>query len=178
MNNFVKKKLYTELHITNCKNVGIIKIDTEDFEKVKMHSWYIKDTVKSKTQHHYVCAKINSRTVKLHRFLLGLHLFDNCNVVDHINRDAFDNRKSNLRLVSYSLNNHNSSINKLNKTGFRGVSIKHRNDGRSDSVHAQIRINKKSYLKQFSIKKYGLEKALSLANDFLVELRKAHNLTV
>lgn len=41
--------------------------------------------------------------------------------VDHINRDTLDNRCSNLRAVSRSLNKHNGNLYTSNKTGFRGV---------------------------------------------------------
>ena len=175
MNSFVRKNGYLELHISNCKHSGIVKIDIEDEIKVKQHSWYIKD--KAKESHlQYVCAKINNKTVKLHRFLLNLVNFDKTNLVDHINRDTFDNRKSNLRIVSYSLNNHNSSIRKTNKSGIKGISIKTRYDGRSDQVQAKIRIDGRIYLKSFSINKHGLDEAMKLGKLFLDEIKISNNL--
>lgn len=43
--------------------------------------------------------------------------------VDHINRNTLDNRCSNLRAISRSLNKHNGHLYKTNKTGFRGVTM-------------------------------------------------------
>jgi hypothetical protein len=40
---------------------------------------------------------------------------------DHINRTILDNRRNNLRLVSYMVNNRNHGLNKNNKTGYVGV---------------------------------------------------------
>lgn len=42
--------------------------------------------------------------------------------IDHENRDTLDNRRSNLRACSRSLNNANSRRRKDNTSGFKGVS--------------------------------------------------------
>lgn len=42
--------------------------------------------------------------------------------VDHINGDALDNRRENLRAVSHKQNMENRKLHKNNQSGFRGVS--------------------------------------------------------
>ena len=42
-------------------------------------------------------------------------------VVDHINGDALDNRKENLRVCSYSQNSCNKKIRSDSRSGYKGV---------------------------------------------------------
>lgn len=59
--------------------------------------------------------------VKLHRYIM---IINNSNlVVDHINRNPLDNRKSNLRICSYKENGFNKSIRVDNTSGIPGVSF-------------------------------------------------------
>ena len=57
--------------------------------------------------------------VKLHRFVMDIN--DKNLVVDHINRNPLDNRKSNLRICSYKENSFNKSIRVDNTSGIVGV---------------------------------------------------------
>jgi hypothetical protein len=58
------------------------------------------------------------KSVMLHRFLMnapeGL-------IVDHVNRNPLDNRKSNLRIVTSSQSSQNKGSYSTNKSGIRGV---------------------------------------------------------
>lgn len=60
--------------------------------------------------------------VLLHRYILGLS--DECKeyIADHINHDTTDNRKSNLRIVTYSQNAMNACAPTNNTSSVRGVS--------------------------------------------------------
>ena len=164
----------TELHITGNKIDGIILVDTCDVERLKRYQWYIKD--KQKENHrNYVACKIGKTTTKLHRFLLSVavrHI-----VVDHIDRDTFNNCKGNLRQVTYVENNHNTKKRSTNTSGRTGVykltrKVDKHGVKRSDIWVAAVRYNQKLYTKRFSINKYGDTLARQLADDW----RKAKEL--
>lgn len=70
----------------------------------------------------------------LHRVIAGA---TDGEVVDHINRDRRDNRRSNLRLVSRSDNNRNRTG--WGSSSYRGVHIKR------DRWHAEIKANGRSW---------------------------------
>jgi hypothetical protein len=58
-------------------------------------------------------------------------------LVDHINRNKYDNTPSNLRLVEYQLNSINGGLYGHNTTGTRGVSY----NKRDNVFYAQIKVN-------------------------------------
>jgi len=62
--------------------------------------------------------------------------------IDHINRDPLDNRRSNLRAVSKSVNQHNAGARRDSSTGHRGIT---RYVGRTGIVtfRARIQVDKK-----------------------------------
>ena len=85
-------------------------VDTEDINLVEQHYW----------SYHKKDGYITSpQNVKLHRLLLGVE--DPTIIVDHINRNRLDNRKSNLRIVSSFENATNHSKLSNNKSGYTGV---------------------------------------------------------
>jgi len=65
----------------------------------------------------------------------------NLPIVDHIDRNSFNNILSNLRWATQSLNRHNSKLPSSNTTGFRGVSFHVKNQ----KWVARIRHNKMYY---------------------------------
>ena len=90
--------------------------DEIDQEAIRSMRWYIHPRL-------YVFSVVyngkSKKTIRLHRFLLGLE--NNKFLVDHKNRNPLDNRRCNLRICSYSENNRNVSA--WGKSKYLGVSI-------------------------------------------------------
>lgn len=85
-------------------------VDEADFPKVAAHTWH-------KTNKGYWRSKALKMSV--HRFILG-DIPDGM-VVDHINGDKSDNRRSNLRIVTPHQNAFNNGISRANTSGMTGV---------------------------------------------------------
>ncbi len=96
-------------------------IDSEDINKIKKHTWYVKST----GNHFYVATNIyennKQNTLRIHKLIMNP---PNDMVIDHINHNPLDNRKINLRICSHKQNMENlkgcKSDNK--SSGIRGVS--------------------------------------------------------
>lgn len=120
-------------------NVAFL-IDKDDYNLVSQFKWYrVKDHNGSDYFRYQASAKINGilKTFPLHRLVMNFPT----NLVDHINRDTSDNRKSNLRETSRMVNSTNCKMHKTNKTGYRGVCK------RGGKFISQISVNgKKIYL--------------------------------
>lgn len=101
--------------------------DLEDYDKIKDFCWHI-DT------NGYVTCSDN----KLFLHILIMNPQNN-EEIDHIKHKKYDNRKSQLRLVSRSQNNMNRSKQSNNTSGTTGVSF-HK---RSKKWFAYIKINNK-----------------------------------
>ena len=66
----------------------------------------------------------DGRKVRLNRYLMGLtntDIYTTEQVVDHINGDSMDNRKSNLRICTQADNMKNQKKSKKNTSGHKGV---------------------------------------------------------
>ena len=94
-------------------NGAVVLIDADDIELVSKYQWGIIGG--------YARTAIDGRTTSMHRLIMkepkGL-------VVDHINHNGLDNRKSNLRVCTQSNNamNRKKAIN--NTSGYIGVIFK------------------------------------------------------
>jgi len=110
----------------------------------------------------YIVIQIDNRKYPLHRLaFLYMNGSFPTNVVDHINGDKLDNRWSNLRDVTVSINNKNKPLRFDNKSGFNGV-IYH---NQTSKWQATIRVDGVTkYLGIFDEKEDAIE-ARKIAND-------------
>lgn len=87
-----------------------ILFDLEDYEKIKDYCWFItyakKDKKGYKTAHGKTFNCEKRKSLSMHRFILGIN--DSSIIIDHINRNPLDNRKSNLRTCTIQQNVHNT----------------------------------------------------------------------
>lgn len=99
-------------------NKGVFtKVDAEDYDYLNQWKWYL---LKSKCNYYAIrTSRPDNKLIQLHRVVIKAKKGE---IVDHINRDKLDNRKCNLRICTISQNNQNSKLNKINKSGFHGVS--------------------------------------------------------
>lgn len=81
-------------------------IDDEDFELIEKYKW------------HYSQGYAYHGRLSMHKLLLGVK---HGKMIDHINGNGIDNRKSNLRFCTLKENNRNRIIQINNKSGYKGV---------------------------------------------------------
>ena len=101
-----------------------VQIDDEDWDKVKGYNWYIDFTKRNvpyvKHTIHFKGDRNHKSQIRMHRLIMGCATGDG-SVVDHINGNTLDNRKSNLRICTVEENNMNQNIYKNNTSGYKGV---------------------------------------------------------
>lgn len=92
-------------------------IDLDDVDRCRNIKWCYDRYVRNTTT-----------KLMLHRYVMG---YDNDLVIDHINGNPLDNRKSNLRICDTSQNAMNQKTSTRNNSGAKGVFWdKHRNKWR------------------------------------------------
>ncbi len=106
---------------------AVALVDDEDFDLVSPFQWYETPT-KIRSDGREVIYAISHRRdpetkrhhiIRMHRLILGVSDPKVC--VDHINGNALDNRRANLRLCTYSQNLMNKITPRPNKHGYKGV---------------------------------------------------------
>jgi hypothetical protein len=102
------------MKILNLKN-NIVLVDDDDFERVSHINWGFNKTL------GYIISTSGKNQCYLHRYVLN----NPSGIVDHINRNKLDNRKSNLRICTIKENVRNCNLSKNNTSGFRGIAKHH-----------------------------------------------------
>lgn len=111
-------------------NEGITIIDTEDLPLVSSFKWYKDSMGYSRT----TIPSSNGDKIYLHRLLMNS---PKNMLIDHINHNKLDNRKSNLRIVTQRGN-----LQNLRNHGLFPLGVTY--DKRSMWFKSQIKINGKS----------------------------------
>lgn len=105
-------------------------VDDDDFEWLNQYSWYADRC----DNNYYVSARINGKKTRMHRFILSAPIGI---LVDHINTNTLDNRRSNLRLATKSQNDMNRRKQHNKSSIYKGVRLIKKNKHWS----AQIKLN-------------------------------------
>ena len=101
-NKIIVGKNFSKLEVINRKfekTIGLI--DNDDVERVRKVKWF--------KQCNYIRGYKNGKKFFLHHFIIGRK---KGLIVDHINCNSLDNRKENLRHVTYTENNLNNKVRK------------------------------------------------------------------
>lgn len=122
-------------------------VDNEDYQWLKKYTWYSHNQ-------GYITTAINNKTLLIHRLIMkpkdGL-------IVDHINQNKLDNRKSNLRIGTQSQNLANQKKKRGTSSIYKGVSF----DKSRDKWQSKIRIAKK----MISLGRFKEERHAAMAYD-------------
>jgi len=116
------KKLYNKYKIIKNNVVEMVAsnvnekfyIDLLDFNKIKKHTW-------RKNNWGYICTTVIENNKKKSVFLHRLIMDFPDKIIDHIDRNPLNNKRSNLRLVTRKQNQHNFSKSYDNTSGYIGV---------------------------------------------------------
>lgn len=122
-------------NVYNQKNIKIDEfiIDLDDINKVKYHKW--------RKSHDHIVTGLPSKGQQrdLSHVILNFNAKISDLVVDHINGNPNDNRKSNLRIITQAENVRNKCLCSNNTSGFNGVSF----DKSRNAFASEIRIDRK-----------------------------------
>jgi hypothetical protein len=101
--------------IQTSKGIDVL-VDDEDFERLSKFKWEIstRGYVRARKQ-----VAGHRKHILIHRMIMNAEDGD---LVDHINGNVQDNRKSNLRITTHKGNSRNRKTPSINKVGYKGVS--------------------------------------------------------
>lgn len=125
-------------------------IDEDDFELVKGYKWIALSTGLSKVFYaaHFYNVDGKRHALLMHRLILGAKKGF---VVDHINHNTLDNRRSNIRICTHGENMRNSKTRKNSNSGVRNVMFESVGGGKK-RWRASIRVDGKRHRKWFDSK--------------------------
>jgi hypothetical protein len=95
-------------------------VDAEDYDLLMQWKWHLSGRYAVRMAERN---KGKQSHIMMHRFIMGIGKEDP-RVIDHMNREALDNRKTNLRICNHAENMRNIALKSCNSSGYRGVSWK------------------------------------------------------
>lgn len=112
LNEIIEHDDYAEIILYNkqCEEIARTLIDLDDVKKCKQYKWVFKNDSGYVSNINFVGY--------IHRFIMDC---PNDLVVDHINGNKLDNRKSNLRICTQEQNHLNHKNYATNNSGYPGV---------------------------------------------------------
>ena len=115
-----------------------VLVDDDDYQILSNHHWSVTG---GKSNNLYASRKITlpggkRKILFMHRVIMDM--INSTNQVDHINRNTFDNRKTNLRVATRKQNRWNSTASLSSTSSFKGVSW----SSQFSNWHAQIGIDR------------------------------------
>lgn len=125
--------------ILNTTNNYTFQIDEADYEKVSKYTWTKSPDgyIKKYREENKNGKRVKRWVIHQHRYIIDAKVGE---IVDHINGDTADNRRSNLRIVDRSVNALNTEKTR-GAIPYRGVIF----NKQVQKYQARISINKKSY---------------------------------
>lgn len=110
---------YAEIILVDKNNneKGRAIVDLEDTEKIKFYSWHLKNGNYVATA---IGGRLNRKRLYLHRVIMDI-IDKPSIIIDHIDRNPLNNRKSNLRLGTSIDNSRNLSTLHKSSSGINGV---------------------------------------------------------
>ena len=91
-------------------------VDDKDFDELNKRKW----CANKRGNTYYAVTDAGGYLLQMHRHILGLTKGDGKST-DHRNGNGFDNRRSNLRVISHMENMHNRKLSARNTSGHAGV---------------------------------------------------------
>lgn len=127
---------YTRIVLHNGKEA---LIDLADFDRIAAFRWQFERRENREYARRTIERGGKFKVVRMHRFVLGLT--DPKVLVDHINGDGLDNRRSNLRTCTNEENLRNRGPTVRNTSGYKGVWF----NRSANNWRAYIRVNGKAH---------------------------------
>lgn len=146
--------------------------DKEDYPRIKSFRWVISSLSKRNRTRYlssqpYVSGPTLNWRIMLHQLIMS---FPKKGVIDHVDRNGIDNRKSNLRVVTHLENARNKVYCFKPGSGFHGV-VPNNSRGKPWKVYIN-HLKKPVYIGSFECKEEAAlaydKKAIELRGEFAV----------